>query len=331
MKEDDEILNEIRGYLEAKPREKKYTRRKLILLTVVCLILAYFALYIGGSRRFEANFYRVETGKLKEPIRVVGLTDLHNAQFGEGNEKLISRIRDLNPDIILIAGDMVTAGNEDIETAVSLCEKLTAVAPVFYSYGNHENKMVYGSDLTPSFLEENEEWLYGDDGGHADFGKIPMKDSALPDALSETGVILLNNNTEQIRIGEDIIDLAGINSESGAYYPYSSRMMEGFLSGDTGNLKIIIAHRPTVSTVIESQGWLHYDLLFSGHTHGGLIRIPGLGGMFRSGRLWPLFTGMDAGMSKNSQGTMILGRGLGNSNFVPRIFNLPELIVADIS
>lgn len=330
MKAEDEVLDEIREYLKSGKKKRKRSRLKPVFLTVICLALVYIVLYIGGSCRFETTFYRVGTGKLKQPVRVIGLTDLHNAQFGKENEKLVSRIRELNPDIIVIAGDMVTMGSDNIETAVSLCRRLVSIAPVFYSYGNHENEMVYGSDFTPSFLEENKQNIYGTDGENPDFGNIPMEDSRLPQALSEAGVVLLNNSAERIRIGEDVVDLAGINSESGAYYPYSNQMIDEVLSRDTENLKIILAHRPTVSKAIASQEWLHYDLLFCGHTHGGLIRIPGLGGMFRLGRFWPVFSGMDAGMSESGQGTVILSRGLGNSNFVPRIFNLPELVVADI-
>lgn len=317
---EEEVLAEIRQYLESGKKQKKRKKHrplKVIVFTVLCLAVLYLALYIIGSCRFTVTFYGIKTDKVKQPVRIVGLTDLHNAHFGKENEKLIRRIAQLDPDLILIAGDMVTAGNDDIETTVSLCRKLKELALVYYSYGNHENRMVYGSDLTLELLDEYE-------------GEPPEKDSRLPEALLDAGVVLLNNSAARVQIGDIGIDLVGINTVSGAYFPYSNKMMDAVLSQDKENLKLIIAHRPTISKTAESQEWLQYDLMFSGHTHGGLIRIPGLGGMFREGKIWPWFTGIDSGMHQNSQGTLILGRGLGNNNPVPRIFNVPEIVVADI-
>ncbi len=326
----EKVLDQIWKDLDMKRRKRRRVRLKRAAVAAASLLFFTFLFCIWGNSRFEVTFYQVETGKFVDSIRIVGITDLHNAQFGIDNKGLIDRIAALEPDLVLIAGDMIIFGDEDIDPAVSLCRKLTGIAPTFYSYGNHENKMVYGSDLTPEFLKQQAEKMGMRNESDLDFADIPMIDESLPKALSEAGVVLLNNNTDSIQIKGRTVDLAGINQESGAYYPYSNQMMNEFLLKNTENLKIIIAHRPTMETVIASQEWLQYDLLFCGHTHGGLIRIPGLGGMFRSGSIWPLFAGMDAGMHGNEQGTMILGRGLGNSNFVPRIFNLPELIVADI-
>ena len=83
---------------------------------------------------------------MADKIRVIELADLHNWTFGKDNKDLVKRIKDLKPDVIAIAGDMVLAGDQDISVAVSLCRQLVEIAPVYYSFGNHENEMVYGTD-----------------------------------------------------------------------------------------------------------------------------------------------------------------------------------------
>ena len=91
---------------------------------------------------------------MADKIRVIELADLHNWTFGKDNKDLVKRIKDLKPDVIAIAGDMVLAGNQDISVAVSLCRQLVEIAPVYYSFGNHENEMVYGTDMLVDFLDE---------------------------------------------------------------------------------------------------------------------------------------------------------------------------------
>ena len=296
------------------------------------LALVYVILYFLGRCRFEVSFYQIESNKTGERIRVVGLSDLHNWTFGKDNEDLIGRIQTLEPDLILIAGDMVVSGNDDISVAVSLCQNLTEIAPVYYSFGNHENEMVYGSDMLVEFLDEQAAKIGTDEYGTLDFDKIEMIDSRLPEQLREAGVTILNNGAASVTVRGQQVDIAGVDNLSGGYFPYSYHMIETFLTSDPQNLKLIIAHRPLIPYAgIVYQEDLRYDLLLCGHKHGGIIRIPGLGGMFSSGGdYWHWFTGYDSGMIPNEQGNVVISRGLGNSNPLPRVNNIPELVVIDI-
>ena len=329
----EEILGDIEKQLELQQKQKSKTQWVLIKPVLgLCLILfvAYAGLFISGRMRFETVFYQISSPKTEERIRLVCLTDLHNWTFGKDNNDLVSRIDGLAPDLILIAGDMVTSGNDDISSLISLCGRLTNIAPVYYSFGNHENEMVYGEDLAPSFLEKYDDELFSENEEIADFEMIPMADSRLPDALTGEGVILLNNKIDSIQVKDCQIDLAGLNMQSGAYYQYSSKMIEDFLSNKKENLKIIIGHRPSLYDAIATQHWLQYDLLFSGHTHGGIVRLPKIGGIVSPEGNGPWNGNSDSGLFNTNQGDVFLGRGLGNSNPVPRICNTPELAVIDI-
>ena len=330
-----EILADVEKQLELKQEQKRRSKKRrgrFRLILTLCLVFAflYIALYLNGRLHFETVFYQIPSPKTEERIRLVCITDLHNWTFGKGNENLVARIEGLSPDLILIAGDMITAGNDDIAVAVSLCGRLVDIAPVYYSYGNHENKMVYGENIGPGYLEKHEDELFAENGEAADFAALPMIDSRLPDALMEQGVILLNNETDSIQVKGCQVDLAGLNMQSGAYYRYSSQMMEEFLSHEKQNFKIIIGHHPSIYDAVATQRWLQYDLLFCGHTHGGIIRIPGIGGIVRPEGYGPWNGSHDSGLFNTEQGCVFLGRGLGNNNLIPRICNTPELAVIDI-
>lgn len=331
----DEILADVEKRLEEEKRAKPRRRRrfgagKTIVCAFLLLLFVYLGLYINGRSHFETVFYQLPSRKTEEQIRLVCLTDLHNWTFGRDNDLLISRIIELNPDIVLIAGDMVTAGEDDISVAVSICRQLAQTFPVYYSFGNHENEMVYSNSLTIDFLESYEDEMFEKDKAIADFSRIPMADPRLPDALTEVGVTLLNNQTASIEVKGCKVDLIGLNVESGAYHRYSKQLVNRFLTQEPQNLKLLIAHKPAIYNVISLQENLRYDLLLCGHTHGGIIRLPGVGGLIRMAGEGFWKEGQDAGLIKREQGYVFLGRGLGNSNPLPRIGNPPELAVIDI-
>lgn len=303
----------------------------LLVEIIVILLFVYGCLYFWGKANFMVSFYQISSEKIENEIRVVGLSDLHNWEFGKNNKKLVERIQELDPDIILIAGDMMLSGDEDISVVTSLCEQLVQIAPVYYSFGNHENDMVYGEGDQKAFLDEQSAIIGTGEDGMLDFDKLEMVDSRLPDMLKSLGVTILNNNFTSIQIKNQTIDIAGVDNTSGSYFPYSSYMVETFLTTNPQNLKIILAHMPSIPfAAMTYQSDLKYDLVLCGHKHGGIIRIPGLGGMFSGeGDLGNLFSGYDSGMITTTQGNVVVSRGLGNSNFLPRINNTPELVVVD--
>lgn len=301
-----------------------------------CFLAVLFIACVGfiwwDNHHFTVTFFQIPSPKTDGRVRIVDLSDLHNASFGPDNAKLTRQIRELEPDLIVMIGDMVTAGHEDISVVTDLCADLMEIAPVYYTYGNHENEMVFGSDVTPEFLESQAERTGMQEYGRLDYEKIVPVDSRLPEALAALGVTVLNNNAARVSASGVWVDLIGVNNKSGTFYPYSSTVVGEALINDPENIKVILAHQPSVWEALLYQEGFSYDVMLCGHKHGGIIRVPGIGGMFCEGSFWPMFTGKgeEAGMFSTGQGTVVVSRGLGNSNLLPRINNTPELVVIDI-
>lgn len=317
-----------------RPREAKGKGKRcpLILFCAAVVFLACAGFIWWDNHHFTVTFFQIPSPKTDGRVRIVDLSDLHNASFGPGNEKLTRQIRELKPDLIVMTGDMVTAGHEDISVVTDLCADLTETAPVYYTFGNHENEMVYGSDVTPEFLEDQAERTGMEEYGRLDYEKIEPVDSRLPEALAALGVTVLNNSAATVSVQGVSVDLIGVDNKSGTFYPYSSTVVGEALLGDPENIKVILAHQPSIWEALTYQEEFSYDVMLCGHRHGGIVRVPGLGGMFCEGSFWPLFTGNgeEAGMFSTGQGMVVASRGLGNSNFLPRINNTPELVVIDI-
>lgn len=304
----------------------------LISLFTVAVLFAFIVYIAWDNHRFTVTFYQIPSSKTDRKVRIVDLSDLHNASFGPNNEGLTRQIRELAPDFIVMTGDMVTAGNEDMTVITDLCADLIKIAPIYYTFGNHENEMVFGSDVTEEFLEKQAEQTGMQEYGRLDYEKMVPADARLPDALNELGVIVLNNNAITVSRSDVSVDLIGVDNQSGTFFPYSSTVVGEALLNNPEHIKVILAHQPSIWEALACLDIFSYDVLLSGHKHGGIIRMPGLGGMFCEGALWPWFTGngKEAGMFTTGQGTVIVSRGLGNSSFLPRINNTPELVVIDI-
>jgi len=294
----------------------------------VAAVLLVLAVCIGGvylwswceNQTIDLSYYAVYSGKVESPVRAVLLTDLHQKTFGEGSQKLLDRIGGVAPDLILIAGDTVTSGSADIAYAVELCTQLQNIAPVYYGMGNHENRVVYGMDLTKKNLD-----AIGGDGDFGDFSTL-VKDSSLLDGLKAAGVTVLQNSAAVVEVNGSSIAIGGISTNRDASWPYSGAFLTDFMSENAGRCEILLSHYPNPAHALADSG---IDLILSGHNHGGVIRLPGIGGLYASGE--GFFPEDDAGMTSIGASTFIISRGLGGHGLVPRLFNPPELVVIDIS
>jgi len=314
---------------------------RMLAVLVALATVSYAVLYGIGRFTLETTFYTIESDKTEERIRIVGLADLHNWTFGRDNKRLVRMVADSQPDIILVAGDMVTAGESDISVVVSLCRQLVEIAPVYYSFGNHENMMVYGFDLTADFLDAQAAEI-NHAYGELDYSRIMALDGSLPNALRKAGVEILNNDAASLEVNGVLVDIIGFDTCAGRYFQYSSHMVEKNLLEQPEHVKVLITHRPILAqfslpeyrSKMESpqKEQFAFDLLLCGHKHGGIIRIPGKGGMFSgvSDGSLALFEGYDSGMVSNELGNVVISRGLGNHGFLPRINNTPEIVVIDI-
>lgn len=282
-----------------KTKGKKHRGRGcLTALIILALIAAAAAFLIKDSRDdLEISRYEVKSQKLPESFdgfKIVQLSDLHGAEFGEDGMELVEKVKELEPDIIALTGDFVT-DEGDLAAVKKLAGRLTELCPVYFVSGNHE----FGSGLAVK----------------------------VRNILERAGVKYLSNEYLTISRGEDGILLGGVEDPL-AYADMLSpdELAQKMNDAAPDAFKILLGHRNYWMTEYPE---LPVDLIFCGHAHGGLIRIPGVGGLIGTDRR--LFPDFDAGEYNNGRYTLIVSRGLGNSVPIPRVFNRPEIVCVELS
>lgn len=282
-----------------KTKGKKHRGRGcLTALIILALIAAAAAFLIKDSREdLEISRYEVASQKLPESFdgfKIVQLSDLHGAEFGEDGMGLVEKVKELEPDMIALTGDFVT-DEGDLAAVEKLAARLTELCPVYFVSGNHE----FGSGLAVK----------------------------VRNILERAGVKYLSNEYLTISRGEDEILLGGVEDPL-AYADMLSpdELAQKMNDAAPDAFKILLGHRNYWMTEYPE---LPVDLIFCGHAHGGLIRIPGVGGLIGTDRR--LFPDFDAGQFNNGRYTLIVSRGLGNSVSIPRIFNRPEIVCVELS
>lgn len=282
-----------------KTKGKKHRGRGcLTALIILALIAAAAAFLIKDSREdLEISRYEVASQKLPESFdgfKIVQLSDLHGAEFGEDGMELVDKVGSLEPDMIALTGDFVT-DEGDLAAVEKLAARLVKLCPVYFISGNHE----FGSGLAVK----------------------------VRNILERAGVKYLSNEYLTINRGEDEILLGGVEDPL-AYADMLSpdELAQKMNDAAPDAFKILLGHRNYWMTEYPE---LPVDLIFCGHAHGGLIRIPGVGGLIGTDRR--LFPDFDAGEYNNGRYTLIVSRGLGNSVPIPRVFNRPEIVCVELS
>lgn len=282
-----------------KTKGKKHRGRGcLTALIILALIAAAAAFLIKDSRDdLEISRYEVKSQKLPESFdgfKIVQLSDLHGAEFGVDGMGLVEKVKELEPDIIALTGDFVT-DEGDLAAVEKLAARLVKLCPVYFISGNHE----FGSGLAVK----------------------------VRNILERAGVKYLSNEYLTISRGEDEILLGGVEDPL-AYADMLSpdELAQKMNDAAPDAFKILLGHRNYWMTEYPE---LPVDLIFCGHAHGGLIRIPGVGGLIGTDRR--LFPDFDAGEYNNGRYTLIVSRGLGNSVSIPRIFNRPEIVCVELT
>ena len=293
---------------------------------LVCLAAAVIVLGMSyiGNLTFDEDFYQVGSGKVSGNLRIIQLSDLHSSKFGKDNDNLVERITLLKPDLIVTTGDMVDKhGSSD--TFVKLCKRLSDVAPVYAVYGNNEDDIVYKSHMTRKELDK----MTGKDPK-----KLKKSDDKLRASLESAGVTVLLNEQTTVEIGENTVDIYGVlTTNPSAFWNYNKETYDKFLNDDTSNFKLMLCHEPYIFETFGDGYW--GDLILAGHTHGGIIRIPYMGGLYeRKNGIFPeRKTDTDAyiaGKYDIMGKTLIVSRGLTNRGFI-RIGNKPELVIIDVN
>lgn len=298
------------GGVVAKHRSESIAGRKrnlTIFFSTIAVLAVFFLTVIAvDCNRFVIRKYKCKTGKLKKDAKIILLSDLHNKSFGKGNRKLLKAIYKVDPDMILVAGDMYTSAKDgDIRTAWELICELADKYPVYYGNGNHEHK-------TRLFPEE--------------FGTMYQE---FVEKIGEAGVSHLIN--EKVYLPAFNMDIYGLEIDREYYKKFKNVQMEkNYLEQllgktDENRFSLLIAHNPDYFETYAAWG---ADLVVSGHVHGGLMRLPVLGGVLSPAiRLFPRY---DGGEFNEGNSTMILSRGLGTHTLPIRIFNPGELVIIEL-
>lgn len=281
---------------------------EVLAALLVLLLIAAGISAVVCSRHIKVTRYDVPTDGLTAPVRLVVVADLHGKEYGAGNAALCEKAAAQSPDAIVLLGDLFPSHptQADADYVVRLTQSMQDIAQVYFAMGNHETDFTarYGSD-----------WI---------------------DAVADTGAIVLDEAWDDFEIAGNTIRLGGTLGH-GYLFGRSREAFEasseyGVLSAleESPHPAVLLAHKPdTVALSDGKQRW-HIGLVLSGHTHGGVIRVPFFGGLYTPMQgWWPRFDYGD--MMLNSQMRMIITSGLSGHDFVPRIFNLPEICVVDLT
>lgn len=269
----------------------------------ILIFLLFCAWIIWANTALEVNIFTIMSDRLPasfDGFRIAQVSDLHNAEFGEENEKLIELLEETEPDIITMTGDLIDSRNTDIEIAISFVKRAVEVAPCYYVTGNHEARLSEGE-----YTE-------------------------LEQRLVEAGVIVLHDEEIILEQDGERISLIGIDDpdfceshEGGIGNNMAPERMRALAATD--GYTILLSHRPEYfSQYCEAE----MDLVLSGHAHGGQFRLPFVGGLFVPNQ--GFFPEYDSGLYVKDGTNMIVSRGLGNSIIPIRFNNRPEIVVVEL-
>ena len=281
-------------------KNKKGMLLIFIALILVCIVLCFIT-------KFDVTNYTIESEKIPQEFdnfKIVQLSDFHSEGYRDTTEKLISKVRDINPDIVVMTGDMVSWDMDNIEEAKILVKGLADMYPIYYIDGNHEH--------LAEILR-------------------PGRYVAFLEFMQDLGVTTIKNDYVELYKGNESINLYGINipldGATGLYvdkFQLEDNYVEKTLpKADTEKFNILLAHTPIFIKQYSKWG---ADLVLSGHMHGGIVRVPftNIGLLSPERAVFPRYA---AGKFKVKESTMIVNRGIGTSSFKLRLFNNPEISV----
>lgn len=256
--------------------------------------------------RISVRRYGVTLENASTALRIVLVSDLHERSFGKENMRLVKKIRSQQPDAVFLVGDMIDgdADEDDVQGLLELIKVLCEIAPVYFSPGNHELEYM-------------------------------QKDASLLDKVASAGATAVNDSYVDANIAGQAVRIGGTMGH-GFYF---GRSEEEFTSSaeyvflkefeDTSVPKICLAHMPDTFIFNGAYKLWDVDLVLSGHTHGGLVRLPFVGGLYAP--MQGFLPEYDCGyfrLGENMQ--MVISSGLAGHGIIPRINNAPEIAVIDI-
>lgn len=277
---------------------RKVKLKKIIAVIVLALMLCLTAFTLWGNVALEVTLITVQSENLPKSFdgfKIAHVSDLHNAEFGKDNVKLLEKIKSQNPDIIAITGDLVDSRRTKLEISLKFISQAVKIAPCYFVSGNHESRIDCYQQLI--------------------------------DGLISYGVNIIDESKTEIVKGEEKITVLGVKDP---YFYGKSNTLDGeVLSSQLENLvsqndgfTLLLSHRPELFEVYEKYD---IDLTLCGHAHGGQFILPLIGGLYAPNQgIFPKFTN---GLYGSNNVNMVVSRGLGNSAFPIRFNNPPEVVL----
>ena len=275
---------------------KKNTR---YVLAGIFLVLIVWTVWENSA--LERNTYTIRSPELPDVFdgcRIAQGSDLHNAEFGDRNQRLLEMLREAEPDMIAITGDLIDSRKTNIAVALAFAEDAVKIAPCYYVSGNHEARVSEYQDLKTS--------------------------------LEAAGVTVLDDAQVRIEVSGESITVIGVNDPSfhADYLTSDAAVMDrklSELSSEAAGFTILLSHRPELFDTYADH---NMNLVLSGHAHGGQFRLPLIGGLIAPNQ--GLFPKYDAGLYSDGSTNMIVSRGLGNSIIPFRFNNRPEVVLIEL-
>lgn len=279
-----------------------HKKKNAIILVAVSIAFVAIVIWIAwGNSALMVNEIKITNDKIPqsfEGFRIAQVSDLHNAELGKDNNKLIEKLNECEPDIIVLTGDLIDSNHTNLEVALSFARQAVKIAPCYFVTGNHEA------------------W-------------VGSQYEELKTSLENAGVTVLQDEAIELNYGDECIQLIGLNdpdfSERDSFL--SESILETKLSeiNISNGFTILLSHRAELFNVYQNK---NIDLVLSGHAHGGQFRLPFLGGVIAPNQ--GLFPKYDAGTYTENGTTMIVSRGIGNSIIPFRVNNRPEIVLVEL-
>lgn len=272
------------------------------MLSIIVVFLIIWTIW--GNTALMVNTTTISSSRIPASFsgfRIAHVSDLHNAEFGENNAKLLKLLSGSEPDIIVITGDLVDAQHTNITTALDFATEAIRIAPTYYVTGNHEASL--------------------------------SQYSMLKAGLEAAGVVVLEDEAVQLECNGEVVTLIGlsdpnftIRGDMFGEVPVMVSTKLKSLMGDENDYTILLSHRPEL---FNSYVACDVDLVFSGHAHGGQFRLPLIGGLIAPNQ--GLFPKYDAGIFLDQNTHIVVSRGLGNSVIPFRFNNRPEIVLVELN
>lgn len=269
------------------------SKSKKLIIFIICIICLLIYLQYE-NKALEITTIEVKDSKIPKSFdnfSIIQISDLHDAEFGENQKNLIEKVKEIDPDIIVITGDFIDFSRYNIENSSNFVYGVSDFYKVYYVPGNHEAAL-------KSRYEE------------------------VKDNLQKAGATVLDNENYKICKDNECINLIGVQDIS-----FIENKDEHILKNTISELKdeslynILLSHSPNLWEIYEKAGM---DLVLSGHAHGGQIRLPFTNGLYAPDQgVFPQYT---SGANRFGNTLVVISRGLGNSRFPFRVNNRPEIV-----